>query len=565
MSHRSSARQLHSTENYNRALRRALERDVIISEPHSEYTSAEIGTRATVVPHRPFTFKVKHRLIDTDYAPEFRDDPDNILGPVLEGAIPVVTSSDPMSLLAAFNKRCNFIQSGRADDIADHEFKMALQLVRDLPDLYRDDQYRENDVDRARWLAKFDQPKRERMEAAWAARPDSTLKDIRDKTLMVKVESLLKRDDDGWAPRAVYVGSDAHNAITGPAMMVAMERWVNILDTDREGSKLGPVDVRFAYKKDDVYLMEHLTRDASCTNAVEGDFSRNDREQRSRVALIIDAVLEKLNFTEGFRNLMIQSSEEYCVYGTAAGLKAWLKHQLPTGTTATTFRNSVFNPVMFAVALIQQRITHARAVILGDDILAVMRALMRLDLWVNTVDRFKMVLKASAPNLDGGATFLSRRVIVSTSRPCLIPKIGKALARFNVRACKNAAISDDAYMAGKSLAHAYEFRHAPAFVTMFLTRFEHHWARMTEQERLDDGLQYDSWFVKISGLKTVGQIKHASLTAPVKLTRLELFDWLAETYEEMPTDILSFSNKVITGTAYEVLDSGIIDALSIDF
>lgn len=328
---------------------------------------------------------------------------------------------------------------------------------------------------------------------------------------------------------------------------------------------LGPVDVRFAYKKDDVYLMEHLTRDASCTKAVEGDFSRNDREQRSRVALIVDAVLEKLNFTEGLRNLMIQSSEEYCVYGTAAGLKAWLKHQLPTGTTATTFRNSVFNPVMFAVALIQQRITYSRAVILGDDILAVMRALMRLDLWVNTVDRFKMVLKASAPNLNGEATFLSRRVIVSTSSPCLIPKIGKALARFNVRACKNAAISDDAYMAGKSLAHAYEFRHAPAFVTMFLTRFEHHWARMTEQERLDDGLQYDSWFVKISGLKTVGQIKHASLTAPVKLTRLELFDWLAETYEEMPTDILAFSNKVITGTAYEVLDSGIIEALSIDF
>jgi hypothetical protein len=560
--------QLHSVENANRRLRciadAALRRDVILSQPFEEYSDFEIGQRATVIPVRPFDFQVKHKLIDKDFDPATIIDPINILGPVLSGHIPVVTSNDPVSLLAAFNKRCNFVQQKEGDDIADHEFQMALDTIAALPDIYSKDPYDENELDRARWLDKFQPAKRQRMVETWARREDFGIKEIRDKTLMVKVETLLKRDDDGWAPRAVYVGSDAHNAITGPAMMVAMERWQKILDDDNDGHLLGPVSVRFAYKRDDVFLVEHLTRDPTLTNTVEGDFSRNDREQRSRVALLVDKVLEKLGFDQCFRDLMIQSSEDYCVYAPQAGLKAWLKHQLPTGTTATTFRNSVFNPLMFSVACQQQRVTRARANVLGDDILAVTMQKINLIEWTNCVDRFKMVLKGMAPRLDGQSTFLSRRIITSTRTPCMVPKVGKALARFNVRACKNPAISDDAYMAGKSLAHAYEFRHCARFVDMFINRFEFHWKNMSQEERDNENIEYDSWFVKISGLTTVKEIKYAAQNCSVVLTDAELFDWLAETYEDLPLDILTFAEQVITSTEYSVLDNGIINCLLID-
>jgi len=345
---------------------------------------------------------------------------------------------------------------------------------------------------------------------------------------------------------------------------VAMERLCALLDTDGTGVQLGPVDIKFAYKKNDVQLMEHLFRDSTLTNTAEGDYSRNDREQRSRVALIVDKWLEKLGFDPETRERMLQSSEEYTVYAPICGLKAHLKHQLPTGATCTTFRNSCFNAIMFAVSCIQQEVTRARALILGDDLLAQTLQALNLREWQNTVDRFKMVLKAFAPNSNGQATFLSRRVIQNTPVPCLVPKIGKALARFNVRASKNPAISDDEYMAGKSLAHAYEFRHVPCMARLFLHRFNIHSDRLVKDPDRDV-IVHDSWFLKISGLTTPTQVLSAVHRERVTVSDYDIGDWLAETYDDMPDEIMKLMKKVITGTEYEVVETYLFDALSIDF
>lgn len=559
-----STRQLHSVENTNRRSRAGGDRDVATSAAHREYTSYDIGTRATVVPIRSFDFKVKHRLddgIDTDAVLSTATDPINILGPVIEGQIPVVTSQDPLSMLAAFNKRCNFMQAGRKDEISDVEFKQALAIIDALPNKF--DPWYENEEDRLRWLDKFEPGKRKRMEHAWSTMSDAGIKDIRDKQLMVKIETLLKREDDEWAPRAIYIGSDYHNAIDGPPMMVAMERLCTLLDTDNDGVKLGSVDVKFGYKKNDVQLMSHLLSDDSLTNTAEGDYSRNDREQRSRVAYIVDHWLEKLNFDSETRKRMLESSEEYTVYAPICGLKARLSHQLPTGATCTTFRNSCFNAIMFAVACAQQKITRARALILGDDLLA--RTLQKINLveWQNCIARFKMVLKAFAPTINGGATFLSRRVIHNTTVPCLMPKLGKALARFNVRASKNPAITDHEYMAGKSLAHAYEFRHVPTFSSMFIDRFNFHFPFLERNEEKE--IVHDSWFLKISGLRTPVQVLAAVKNEKVLVSQEEMIDWLTETYDEFADDIIQFSHSIITGTEYEVIETHLFDALSIDF
>jgi len=558
-------RQLHSVENANRQARKRAGGDhrVNVSEEGAEYTSLDIGTRATVIPNRPFEMKVPHRIDEQDYEPDHNDDPINILGPVIENMIPVVTSQDPMSLLAAFNKRCNTYKDPKKFKMGTQELKMALQLINGLPNLF--EPWIENDEDRERWLNKFDAGKRKRMEDAWTSISDADKRDIRNKTLMVKIETLLKRDDPKWAPRAIYIGSDAHNALTGPAMMVAMERLVELLDTDNGGSKLGPIHVRFAYKKDDVYLCEHLHADPKCGVTIEGDFSANDREQVREVGdQIIDTWLRKLNFDDYTRQWMLDSNEEYNVYGFAAGLKATLKYQLPTGTTATTFRNSAFNAIMFAVAMLQQKVTNGRAVILGDDILAVLQQLIKLAEWVNCVARFQMVLKAvEHPALNGAATFLSRRLVHNTPTPCLVPKIGKALARFNVRACKNPAVSDDMFMAGKALAHAFEFRHAPQMAHLFLKRFEHH-KLLAEMDDHDD-IEHDSWFLKISGMTTPDQIKKAVLCCPVRVSDDDWCDWIADTYLEGWDDILDLCKQVILGTAYTVIETPLFAALEIDF
>lgn len=529
--------------------------------PYAEYTSIEVGRRATVVPIRTFDIKVPHRIDDVDYVPEFNTDPDNILGPVIEGAIPVVTSQDPASLLAAFNKRCNFMQEKTGDEINDVEFHAALKLINKLPDMF--EPWDENDLDRELWLAQFDASKRKRMEDAWSRLDDHTINEIRNKTLMVKVESLLKRDDPSWAPRAIYVGSDAHNAITGPMMQEAMRRLCKVLDEEEAGSCLGPVSFKFAYKQNDLSICEHLTKEMETLPFLaEGDYSRNDREQRSRVAYIVDAWLRKLGFPDWARRMMLESSEEYHVYAPLCGLKAKLKHQLPTGTTATTFRNSAFNAVMFAVSCMQQGVKRARALVLGDDLLAAVNKALDNNLWEATVERFKMVLKAASPKFNGEATFLSRRLVMIHT-PCLVPKIGKALARFSVRASRNLGITDDEYMAGKALSHAYEFRHAPLMRDMFIKRYERHKPLCRDVSNITES--YDSWFVKISGLKTPEQVFKATMNDPVQITDDEWEDFIAETYGEMWYEVKQLATAIILNTEYQIIETHLFDALSIDF
>lgn len=559
-------RQSHSVENNNRRLRNAAggTRMHVNLSDGTEYSPMDIGQRATVVPVRDFTIDVKHRLNEVPIELENVEDPINILGPVFEQQIPVVTSQDPVSLMAAFNKRCNFRQQGPGDDIAIKEFRDSLKLIASLG-LAGFGEWDENDLDRQRWLKKFDPAKRARMEQAWADIPEATLRDIRNKTIMVKIEPLLKRDDDAWGPRAVYVGSDAHNAITGPAMMVAMERLVDLLDTDNHGVKFGPVDVKFGYKRNDTTLCEHLTRDSTLTNVLEGDYSRNDREQRSRVALLIDQWLDVLEFPDWMRRLMIDSSEEYDVYLPAAGLKATLKHQLPTGTTATTFRNSAYNLTMFAIACMQQKVTRARALILGDDLLAVTAEVMSVKEWQNCVDRFKMVLKGFAPALEGQATFLSRRLFVNCPVPCMAPKFGKAFARFNTRACKNGAITDDMYMAGKSLSYAYEFRHVPRMCDAYLARYTKHWNRLSAEQKAGVDPAEQSWNTRVAGLDDRVKILKCIENERVKISDDYLRDWMVDTYQLGLCDLDELIQTFIIRDDYEVIDHWAYDELAIDF
>jgi len=401
------------------------------------------------------------------------------------------------------------------------------------------------------------------MEQAWLDIPEATMRDIRNKTIMVKLEPLLKRGDTEWGPRAVYVGSDAHNAITGPAMMIAMERLVALTDSDNHGTDVMGHHVKFGYKTTDTVLVEHLTRDVKGTNAVECDFSRNDREQCEDVAPLIDRMLDILHLPSWIRNIMIESSEEYEVYIPQSGLKAWLKHQLPTGTTATTFRNSVFNMVIFITSLRFQHVHWSRCLILGDDLLAVMQSKMNLAKWIQTITDFRMVGKPFLVELEGQATFLSRRLFTFVDTPCMVPKIGKALARFNVRASKNQGITDDEYMAGKALSYAYEFRHVPRLCSYFMRRFKTHKSRMKLLDSVP--LEELSWFTKIAGLDTPDKIIKAIKSETALVSEDSLRDWLVDTYGLGLCDIEELFESIIIPTVYTVIDTPHFSKLAIDF
>jgi hypothetical protein len=504
---RPSPHQHHSVVNRNALLRERRARDALAGAPPitsyagSSVVSDELEQRLKVVAERHFKIIVEHHMGEGKFSYEDAPNPINQLGPVHQGRTPLVTSNDYASFMAAFNKRSNFMQ-GTDDDVSDEAFKEAMEIISEVPDgLF--DNWDENDFDRDRWMSKFDPSKQKRMSDAYGEVPHATSAYIGKKDLSVKQETLIKRDDPEWAPRVIYAGNDVFNTLTGPPSMVVMERAVHLTRVLK--IPIGEVLVEFAYKTTDVSLCDFLMADPDLKETVEGDFSRNDREQRSRVALIYDAWLAKLGMPSWFRKLLLDL-EHYTVQNLRFGFTAKLAFQLPTGTTSTTPRNSLYNGTMFAVAVRRQiqdktkammlksgKTTCARCVILGDDILGQLFKRLCLDGWVKTVADFKMVLKAKAPRLDGAATFLSRRIFADVDRPCMIPLLGKMLVRFNVRATINDDVSDSAYMAGKALSYAYECRHVPFISRIFLERFE------MEDDKSAVRLQDLTWFTKTSG------------------------------------------------------------------
>jgi len=443
--------------------------------------------------------------------------------------------------MAAFNKRCNF----RADDdVSDEMYALSCNIIDALPRDFDHDPWEENELDRQRWMDKFGKAKQDRMQRAYDDIEEHDARTLGTKTIFVKREALLKRDDPTWAPRIVYMGPDSYNAVTGPAAMVAMERLITTLEGPlKEGRELNNITPMFGYKRSDVTLSAHLA-EGTHVQCIEGDYSRNDREQRARVVQLFTRFLRHIGMPEWYINLEI-AFNKFKVINYDMGLVAWIENQLPTGVTVTTCRNSFYNWLQFTVAMTLQGVT-ARCLILGDDLLAVTQQHVDLDQWIAVVAAFKMVLKAKQLQLHALATFLSRRFCIDTTTPCMFPLIGKALFRFNVRATENPALTDSQYMAGKVLSYAYEFRHVPMMRDAFLKRYlmEDHSSVSTDEL---------TWFTKTSNL-SISEIIAAIHNEQVVLTRDEFEMCILEAYEIDTIDLQEMLDAVITSTDCTIYD-----------
>jgi hypothetical protein len=547
-------RQSFGTENFNRKERMA---PVVSHNDCNDWAETQpVNGRLKVVTQRTFSPNVPFEYTEGKFSYEDAPNPVNQTGALLRDQVPVVTSNDYESFLAAFAKRCNFRQNGSEDDLEDDVYYEAMDTIKALKPagqaLFGCSEWHETPEDVARWLNKFDEGKQTRMRKAEQHLPWADASYLGTKDLSVKLEVLLKRSDPEWAPRVIYAGNDAFNRTTGPAMMIAMERLVTLTRFTR----IGVVDVKLAYKTNDVELVNFLDDDHH-PHAYEGDFSRNDREQRSRVADLIDAWFDVLCMPSWLRTLVLDM-EDFTVQNKRFGVKARLQYQLPTGTTLTTFRNSAYNATMASVACARQGMVSVKACILGDDILFVSSLPFCISGWKQTVDRFKMVLKGKMVKLNGGATLLSRRIIIfGDELKCMLPLLGKALARFNARASMNTAVSDSQYMAGKALSYAYEFRHIEFMRDFFMRRFH---AEDQSFLTLDDL----TWFTRTSGMD-VPQIIDAVRNEKVLINDEIFREWLMDTYDLGLTDLEEICELVIPNKVLEFVHHPEVDLLSIDW
>jgi hypothetical protein len=292
------------------------------------------------------------------------------------------------------------------------------------------------------------------------------------------------------------------------------------------------------------HLAEHT---AEFPHVAEGDFSANDLRQLRFATELFDRALGALKCPAWCRKLFMDM-REFSVKSLAHGHRAHLANQLPTGTTTTTARNSVWNSTIETVYAEHTK-NRGRGLILGDDYLRILRDEIDVTHWQQWVRHHTgMVLTGATPRLAGEATFLSRRLHIDTDTPCMMPKLGKALARFNVRTSKNQSITDQQYMAGKALSYAYEFRHFPVFRDLFLMRYR------AEGGHVNVSPSEMSWYTRVSGVD-VSHLEAAVINERVVISEDETREFLMDCYGDLfgLVDALDISRRIILCTDIDIV------------
>lgn len=484
------------------------------------------------VPQVPFRLDESRRIDKPTYAPV------DLLGPALSQQVPVVTGNDFASLLAAFNKRCNFHTDDRvAPSIVKSSFKLADHVFahhRNQPFDWTQDIY-------DRWVGKFPPDKQARMAKALHSLGDVNFRTLNTKELMVKGEVLLKRNDPSWAPRVIYVGSDEYNVLTGPIMDEFNKRLCEALDVF---SSTHVEKVIFAYTKDDVTIADGLH---GCDRYFEGDFGANDRSQLSDVTEIFAHWLRRSGAPSWFLKFYKLNSKRFSVVSYEYGVSAEIENQLATGGTDTTGRNTVWNFCLwhsFCEATSRYR---TRAAILGDDIAAgTDKRGIDVGRWVKHCADAGMRLTAHERRFYCDLTFLSRFFVPVGQGSCMVPLIGKALMRFNARANRNQDVSDGQYIAGKCLSYAYEFRHISYMRDKFLSRFSTCQVQFSEVKLVDL-----TWFAK-QGVKSVDDVYQKIRSEPLVLSDDEFLEVCMAKYDVGLYDLDDLTGRLILSTTAEV-------------
>lgn len=414
------------------------------------------------------------------------------MGPLLQYLHPVVPDNGWFNTVAAFRKRCNYYSPARASPFV---ISSSLDFIHKLCPVKMEN-FDWTEMLYKNWLAKFGEEKVNRMNKSLETLPFATLADYSSKSIFVKVEALLVGHKPNWAPRVIFKGTDLYNAISGPIFNELMRRLDYCLNHMR-----GPYRFMTSYKKTPNDYVPILERQHEDEFWLEADFSSNDKYQCSDVMLLETALMRVLGCPEWFVRLHLKTNK-FTVKSSKQGISATVENQLPTGATDTTFRNTFWNGCILWTFLRKTKPKTCRAMLLGDDMLAAIRGECKyaVKVYESLASDARMEAKVIRHSQLYTATFLSK-FFVPTERGVhlTVPILGKALGRFNMRANLNDAVSDHAYMAGKSVGYAYEFRFIPTIRNMFLERFKHEFGFLHKKElgRIEVDV---SWNAKNAGV-----------------------------------------------------------------
>jgi len=482
------------------------------------------------------------------------------MGPLLQGLHPVVPDNGYDNFVAAFRKRCNYHSDGRvsarivsgARDFYNYLFEGKTQCEKFewTNKLYED------------WLVKFGEEKRQRMDKALDGLCQAQLPDYTSKEIFVKVEALLVEHKPNWAPRVIFKGTDLYNAISGPIFNELMRRFDLLLE-----SRSGPYQYRTSYKKVPTDYTEYLEDHGEMETKpgwIETDFSANDKTQCRDVILFEVSMMRLLGCPEWFIRLHLKSGK-FIASNKTHGVKAQLQHMLPTGATDTTFRNTLWNGIILHCFLRASGAQACSAILMGDDMLAKVHGLKRYACKTYTAisSEARMDCKAFRRSCLFECTFLSKFFVPRGDGMHLtVPILGKAIARFNMRANNNDGLSAAGYMAGKSVGYAYEFRHLPPIRDMFLKRFLLEFSEVRDKEKAKDAVDI-SWNARTAGV-TLHNIRK-KIVVEETIGEDDFFAFCYERYGLYSSDVLDLFEDVILSRDKVDISAVVVDILSVDF
>jgi len=479
-------------------------------------------------------------------------------GPLLRHMHPVVPDNGWYNTVAAFRKRCNYHNAGRATPKI---VSAAMDLVKRLcPVPMQPFEWTESLY--AAWNAKFGIEKQKRMNNAISDLCNVTLQDYTRKDIFVKVEALLVTHKPNWAPRVIFKGTDLYNAISGPIFNELMRR----LDHCFERME-GPYRYHTSYRKTPSDYTHHLERQNDNDFWIEADFSSNDKFQCADVQLLEVSLMRIMGCPEWFIRLHLRTNT-FKVYNSKYGISAKLENQLPTGATDTTFRNTWWNAIICHAAMKELKPDKMVAMLLGDDMLCRATGKCRYveKIYTSIAAEAMMEAKVKRHNQLWTATFLSKFFIPAECKHLTVPILGKALGRFNMRANKNQAVSDHEYMAGKSVGYAYEFRYYPTIRNIFLERFKYEFSFVADEKRkgidIEAGL---TWNAKAAGV-TLNNITK-KMVVPIEDTlRDEHFTcFCLERYGLLGSEVLDLFKDIVLNTSLIDLEGTAVNILARDF
>jgi len=318
------------------------------------------------------------------------------------------------------------------------------------------------------WIPQFEPPKQRRLVKALERFATYTQSEFSTKDIFEKCELLMKRHDPSWAGRIVNASTDLHNALSGPIIQECLKRLVSASKVDSCQDK-NKAAVQIAYGEVPQTFVRQVEGEGPF---IEADFTANDKMQVEDVGQLEHRWSVRLGMPAWLAGCILQANS-YTAQSRKFGVSARLRNQLPSGSTSTTFRNSIWNATIF-YSWARRFGIRAKALILGDDMLARItngrlpkRARRDYEHFA-TLARMKAKCHVRGALVD--CEFLSRCFVPTCHGHLMVPKLGKALGRFNARGNPN-DISHQAYVAGKSLSYAYEFRHYKPFALLFIERF----------------------------------------------------------------------------------------------